>query len=100
MFNKMIISILIICLLVSLESCCTLLGHAIGKSMDEKAKKEISYSVPDSLDIFADSTNVTIQESSETNYKTLFAILGAATDISLVVIGVMATNPMRMNLRI
>ena len=98
MLKKIVNSILIVSLLISFQSCCTLLGHAIGKSMDEKSNKEVSYSIADSLIAASDSSAIAIQDSSKSNYKTVFAVIGAATDISLVVIGVMATSPMHMNL--
>lgn len=98
MFKNLIIYILIICLFATLQGCCTLLGNAIGKSMDKKSSKEVSYTVTDSLSTTPDSSTTQIQETSKSNYRTLFTIIGAATDISLVVIGVIATGPMHMHL--
>jgi hypothetical protein len=91
---------LIICLFATLQGCCTLLGHAIGKSIDEKSNNEVSYTITDSLSTASDSSAVAIKDSSKSNYRTLFAILGAATDISLVVIGVMATSHTGMNFKL
>ena len=98
MIKILVACLLIICLLSSLQSCCTMIGYEIGKSMDEKLKSEVYLSPSDTSMISANVITPDTIKVKESNYKTIFATIGVLADLSLVFVGVLLTNPIRINL--
>ena len=98
MIKNLVVYLLIISLLSGLQSCCTMIGYEIGKSMDKKSKPEVYIS---SLDTSMTTANVVTADTikvKKSNYKTIFATIGVLADLSLVFVGVLLTNPIRINL--
>jgi sorbitol-specific phosphotransferase system component IIC len=98
MFKNLVACLLIISLLSGMQSCCTMIGYEIGKSMDEKSKPEVYVAASDtSLTTTSVATTDTI-EVKKSNYKTIFATIGVLADLSLVFVGVLLTNPIHSNI--
>jgi len=100
MLKNIFIIILTICLLANFQSCCTMIGYSVGKSMDLKNYKEANFLTTDSLHVVQDSTSQNLN-NSETNfstYRTLLTIAGIAADVSFLVIAMLLINPIQINM--
>ena len=99
MFKNIIVVLLIICFLANFQSCCTMIGHSIGKRMDEKNEKSMQFSIKDSSDIALVTNKIDSTDVRQTHYKTMFAAVGLLADISFTIIVMLLINPIQINLR-